>query len=145
VHEYPDPLVGQSEQIVGLDDLQSLVHQGGGIDRDLGPHLPRGVGERLLRGDPGEVRPPAERTARGGEHYAGDIVARYPGQALGDGGVLGVDRLDAASATPCRVETQLAAGDEALLVRQGEGLAGLERDQGGLQAGRADDCVQHDI
>ncbi len=45
-----DPLRGDLEEPVGLDDLQSLIHHGGGIHGDLGPHLPYGMGQGLLRG-----------------------------------------------------------------------------------------------
>ena len=31
------------EQMIGLDQLQALVHQGGRVDRDLAPHRPVGV------------------------------------------------------------------------------------------------------
>jgi len=32
-----DPVEADVEQLVGFEDLQALVHQGGRIDRDLGP------------------------------------------------------------------------------------------------------------
>ena len=37
------------EQVIGLDQLQPLVHQGRRVDGDLAPHGPVGVHERLLR------------------------------------------------------------------------------------------------
>src|SRR5881394_4459981 len=51
----PDLLRGYVEQTAGLYDLEALVHQGGGIDRDAVAHLPRGMVQRLLDGDVGEL------------------------------------------------------------------------------------------
>ena len=52
-----DPVVIHAEQLVGLDDLEALVHEGGGVHRDLRPHLPGRMGQRLCHLD----RPPAPR------------------------------------------------------------------------------------
>ena len=46
-----DPGGGEIEEAAGLDDLEALVHHGGGIDGDALPHDPGGVLEGLLRGD----------------------------------------------------------------------------------------------
>ncbi len=40
----------QAEQVMGLDQLEALVHHGRAIDRDLGAHGPVGMGDRLARG-----------------------------------------------------------------------------------------------
>ena len=60
-----DLLRRQPEQQVRLDQLEALVHHGGRIDRDLGAHVPVGMGQRLLRRGLGHVgqRPVAERPA----------------------------------------------------------------------------------
>ena len=46
-----DPLVRHPEQMVGLDQLEALVHQRRRVDRDLAAHLPGRMRERLLAGD----------------------------------------------------------------------------------------------
>ena len=38
-----------AEQLVGLDDLEALVHERRGVDGDLGAHAPGGVGQGLAR------------------------------------------------------------------------------------------------
>ena len=45
-----DPLVGEAEQVMGLDHLEALVHQGRRVDGDPPAHLPGGMGEGLARG-----------------------------------------------------------------------------------------------
>ena len=59
--------------------------------------------------------------------------------------MLGVDRQQQASAPLLRGERELAGGDEALLVRQRERDAALERPQGRTDSGEADDGVQDDV
>ncbi len=60
---------GDAEEPAGLDHLQALVHEGGGVDRDLRPHAPGRVGEGLLARDAVEAlaRAVAEGAAGGGE------------------------------------------------------------------------------
>src|SRR5205814_3129732 len=53
-----DPVVGDPVQLVRLDDLQTLVHQGGGVDRDDRAHVPGRVGQRLGGCDLGQLVPP---------------------------------------------------------------------------------------
>jgi hypothetical protein len=38
VHDHVDALVRRPEQVVGLDDLEALVHQRRRVDGDLGAH-----------------------------------------------------------------------------------------------------------
>ena len=74
VHDDVDLLVRRAEQVVGLDQLEPLVHQRRRVDRDLAAHRPRRVGERLLDRDVLEVLAleAAERAARGGQDQAVD-------------------------------------------------------------------------
>ena len=51
-----DPVFGDVEEVMGLDDLQALVHQGRRIDRDLRAHPPGGVGEGVVDGGPLAMR-----------------------------------------------------------------------------------------
>ena len=52
VHDHLDPVVGQVEQVVRLDHLEPLVHHRRRVDRDLGPHAPGGMAQRVLARDP---------------------------------------------------------------------------------------------
>ena len=53
--------------------------------------------------------------------------------------MLAVDRQEQPPAAPMRGHGELARGDEALLVREGERDAVLERPEGRLDAGEPDD------
>ncbi|MBA7694168.1 hypothetical protein ES703_102775 [subsurface metagenome] len=55
----------QVEQPPGLDHFQPLVHHGGRIDGDLGPHVPVGMSQGLSLGRLGKLlpRPRSERPA----------------------------------------------------------------------------------
>ena len=66
----------QGEEAAGLDDLEALVHQGGGVDRDALTHDPGGVFERLLGGDVLEVAEwgVAEGATGGGEPDLLDLL-----------------------------------------------------------------------
>jgi len=72
VHDDVDAVERDVEQQVGLDDLEALVDQGRGVDRDDRPHVPGGMGEGLLDRDVGELgpRPAAERPTTGRKHQA---------------------------------------------------------------------------
>ena len=52
VHDDLDPVVVDPEQLVGLDDLEALVHQGRGVHGDLRPHRPRRMGQGVVDGRP---------------------------------------------------------------------------------------------
>ena len=65
--------------------------------------------------------------------------------ALEGGGVLAVDREQPASSPLLRREREVAGGDEALLVREREVDAALERPERHGQPGEADDRVQDDV
>ena len=73
VHHHVDPVVGDAEQVVRLDQLEALVHQRGRVDRDLPAHVPGRVGERLLAGHRVELAcGPRNGPAAGGEHQPVD-------------------------------------------------------------------------
>ena len=57
------PLVGEAEQVVGLDQLEALVHQRRRVDRDLAAHVPGRVRQRRL--DARRRRSSSRRHARG--------------------------------------------------------------------------------
>ena len=130
-----------------LDQLEALVHERGRVDGDLRAHAPGRVRERLDGAHVGEVgaAPAAERPARGGEHERVHGVRRPPVEELKRGRVLGVDREQAPSPAPPGGHREVAAGDEALLVREREVDAALEGPEGRRQAGEADDRVEDDV
>ena len=73
-----------AEQVVRLDQLEPLVHQGGAVDRDLAAHLPGRMGERLLRVTPSSVGAvmPRNGPPHGGEHEPVDGAGPLAGQQL---------------------------------------------------------------
>ena len=54
------------KQMLGFDTLKPLVHKGRRIDGDLGTHIPRGMSQRIGRGDRSKLiaRATKERTTR---------------------------------------------------------------------------------
>ena len=66
-------------------------------------------------------------------------------EALEERRVLAVDRQDPAAAARLRRGRELAGRDEALLVREREVDAVLERPERRVDAGEADDGVQDDV
>ena len=87
--------------------------------------------------------PAAERSAAGGQHQAAYLRGGAAPQALGDRGVLRVDRHDLAGLR-ARGD-QRAAHDQGLLVGQRQGVAGVERGQGRAQPDGAGDAVEHHV
>src|SRR5205814_6336002 len=101
---------------VSFDHLEPLVRERSGVDRDLRPHRPGGMCERLLRCHLAELvaRAAAEgATARGQD----DALRLTELRALEEGGVLAVDRQERAPAAHTRSDREVTRGDEALLVR----------------------------
>ena len=147
VHDDVDALVRRAEEVVGLDELEALVHQRRRVDRDLAAHRPRGVLERLLDGDALELRAAAaaERAAAGGEHELVDRPRPLGGDELVQRRVLGVDGDDLRAGGLGQLRHELAADDERLLVGQREVDALAERRHRRAQAGRADQRVEHEV
>ena len=143
-----DAVVGDAEQLVGLDDLEALVHQRGGVDGDLRAHRPGRMGQGLVDADRGQLvgRPAPERPARGGEQQPGHVVAAVPArrhwwtaqcsESTGTISAPGVPRARWHDRRP---------GDERLLVGQGQAPAGLEGGQGHRQPGEADHAVDDHV
>ena len=113
----------------------------------FGPIRQVGMGERLLRGHVRELvaRAAAERPAGRGEDEACDASPVTSLEALVERRVLAVDRQEQASPTLLRGEGELAGGDEALLVRERERDAVLERPECRPDARESDDGVQDDV
>jgi hypothetical protein len=142
-----DAVVRDAEEIVRLDQLEALVRERGGVDRDLRAHRPGRVGERLLDRHVLELVAcaAAERPARRGEDELGDGLAPPPLEALEHSRVLRVDGEQQSPAELVRPQREVAGGDEALLVRERERHSALERPERRAHAGETDDRVQHDV
>ena len=147
VHHHVDPVVRGGEQVMGLDQLQALVHQRRRVDRDLPAHVPSGVGQRLGDGHVLQVGAvtAAERTAGGGEHQALHGPRRLAADELGQRRVLGVHGHDAGAGGLGQGRDQLAADDERLLVGQREVDALPQRRHCWSQARGTDQGVEHEV
>src|SRR5690349_7156502 len=96
MHHDLDALHRDVEEQVRLDDLETLVDQGRGVDGDHRPHRPGRVGQRVLRGHVVEVVGPAtaEGPTAGGLHQPAHLGATTAAQALRECAVLAVDGHD---------------------------------------------------
>ncbi len=103
------------------------------------------MGECLLRSHvaQGLASPPAKRATGCREHQPSNLARVPRAKRLSDRRVLGVDghKLPRAS----EAGDKLTADNEALLVRERERLARLERGQRRCKADRPGDAVEHDI
>ena len=133
--------------MIGLDQLKPLVRERCGVDRDLRAHVPRRVRKRFARCDAFQIpaRTSAERPTGGGEHEGVDLVGRPAFEALERPRVLAVDGNETPSPALLRVEGKSSGRYEALLVREREIDAALERPQRCGQTGEADHGVQDEI
>ena len=146
--EHGVALVGlQPEEALGLDQLQALVGERGGIDGDLGAHRPVRVADRVGGSDRRQTfgRPVAEGAAARGEDDAPHARLRVAFQALEDGVVLAVDRQKPPAVLSGRGQDELSGEHEDFLGGEGEILAGRQCRQRGFKAGRADHGDEHDV
>ena len=88
------------------------------VDRDLRPHRPSRMLERLLHRHLADRldRPGAERTAGGGQHDAAYVLAPAGAEGLEDGVVLGIHRQDGGAGCGCAPHEQRTGADETFLV-----------------------------
>ena len=128
-----------AEEFVGLDHLETLVHQRRRVDRDLGPHRPCGMSQRIVDRDLLEVAAVAasKRSPTRREHDAMNSIgcADLAGNAVGPQTlvhrtVLAVDRNQLRTwGLPCSLDHR-PGGDQRFLVGQAEPLARLEGREG---------------
>ena len=135
------------EEPAGLDDFEALVHQGGGVDGDLGAHLPRGVIERVLDGDGGKalLGRLAEGAAGSREEDPVHLSTLVALETLKDGAVLGANGEERHLAPARRGRHETARHDERLLVGNGHGLAGFEGGHGRQEPRPAHDGGEHHV
>src|SRR5262252_3719368 len=89
-----DAIARQPEQPMRLDHLEPFVHERRRVDRDLPPHLPGRMPERIVRRYRLEIAggSAAEWSARCRQHDTAHLAQVAAVQALLDGVVLAVDR-----------------------------------------------------
>ena len=122
LHDDVDKVEIAAEQMHGLDTLQTLVHKGGGVNRDLGTHSPGGMRQGIGTRHAIELvtRAAKERATRAGEPNAVGFARILPQIALVDGRMLRVDRN---KLTWLRQRhKQIAADDERLFVGKSKAL-----------------------
>jgi hypothetical protein len=124
VHDDADPFGRNVEEPARLDDLEPLVHEGRRIDRDLRPHRPVRMPERLLGRRLRErvVRPRPEWSARGGEPERADLRRILAPKTLVDRAVLAVHGEDRGTGLAGARHDEGTADDESLLVGEGDVL-----------------------
>ena len=138
-----DLRVRKSIQPFGLDDLERLVDQGRRVDRDLRPHPPGRMGERLVDGHQVERSgiATAERSAAGGQDETRNRAGGFPDQALPDRRVLAVDRAEPLERVAAQLveqrRYQVTSGDERLLVGERHAPPRAQRPEHGGQRGHA--------
>jgi hypothetical protein len=133
------------EQEVRLDHLERLVGERRGIDGDLRAHVPRRMAQRLRRRRVSSIqRPVAERPARRGQDHAAQRAFRRAADALQDGAVLAVHRHQLAAAARSASRTS-GPPPRAIPCSPAPAACRPQRRQRGLEAGRADHRVDHDV
>ncbi len=147
MHHHLHPAGRQVEQTASLDDFESLVHQGGGIDGDALPHFPRGMIQGLGHGDRRKLRLGCVKkwSSGGGQPDALDLFHPSAAQALVDRIVLAVDGQKRFALAARLGGDQLARCHQAFLVGQPDRLARPYGLVGGFEPGHADDRADHKI
>ena len=148
LHHDLDLLRRQAEQPHCLDQLQTLVHQGGRVNGDLCAHVPVGVLEGIRLGLTAQLLGlhPEEGAAGCREQdlgQAGGTLLIL--QALEDGRMFTVHRQQLYTMLCHGLCDQMAAGDKTLLVGKGQIMPAFDRAQAGTKACNAHHAVQHHI
>ena len=147
MHHHLHPAGRQVEQTASLDDLESLVHQGGGVDGDALPHFPRGMVQGLGHRDRRKLRLGCVKkwSAGGGQPDAFDLFHPSAAQALVDRIVLAVDGQKRFALAARFGGDQFSGRHQAFLVGQPDRLSRPYRFVGGFEPGHADDRADHEI
>ena len=139
MHDDPDPLQPDGEQMMRLDQLQPLVEHGGTVDADLGAHVPVRMGDRLFGRDLGQILYQPQGSAAGRQRDRADIFDPAALQALENCIVFAVHRQQRGAVAAHCSSHDLACGNQRFLVGQGDGAALLDRSHGRAKSGTADD------
>jgi hypothetical protein len=97
-----NPLPRHPKKVMGLDDLEGLVHQSRGIHSDPRPHLPGGMAQGFLWSDRGKRSwvALAKRATGGSDPDPLHFFPFHPGEKLPKSGMFGVHRDDLVRKTP---------------------------------------------
>ena len=146
VHHHLERVVRQAEQVVRLDHLERLVRERRAVHGDLPAHLPGRMTQRLVdRGLAHPLRGPlAEGPARAVRMSRAQSGVP-PGEALEHGAVLGVHRHDLAAAGARGLSTRSPAMTSVSLLASATRFPRPERRERGVEPGRPDDRVHHDV
>ena len=147
MHKDLHPAGGQVEEAASLNDFKTLVHQGCRVDGNPLAHLPRGMIERLLDGNGGELRfgSPQERAAGGGEPDALDFLAAPAAQTLVHRVVFTIDGEQGLALLSGLGSQEFPGHDEAFFIGQTHRFAGAHCFVGGLASGHAYDSANYKI
>ena len=123
------------EQPHRFNKLQSLVHQGRGINGNLGTHAPVGVAKCLLLADSLELFPAfsIEWSARSSNNQPLYGICRISLKALENRGVLAVDWGQQNALLPNQIGHQLAARNQCFLISQRHIVSGFDCSHGWQQ------------
>ena len=147
VHDHVDPVVRRSEQVVGLDQLEALVHQRRRVDRDLAAHVPGGCASAcstVTSSSSARMRPrngPPEAVSTS----LSTVPGRSPAISWCSAECSESTGIDLRPGGLGQRRDELAADDQRLLVGQREvdPLPGSPRRR--PQPGRADERVEHEV
>ena len=148
-----DLLCGDSKEPVRLDHFKTFIHHRGGIDRNLAPHHPVGMGHGLLGRN---ARQPRKRCRKKGPARCSEQEARHTTgfkcaarkisrQRLKNRIVLTVNRQEFGTAHGDGSHENLPRHHQRLFVGKQHALARMRRCQRGLQTGCAHDRCHHRI
>ena len=141
-------LVGlQTEKPFGLYHLKPFVHKRGGIDGDLGAHVPVGMLQGMISFDiDKEIGLFTQEGAAGsGEDDLLDTVPRLTDQTLKDSRMLRVDRENGRLVLERFLHDDIAGNDQGLLISQRDRLAVRDGAQSRTQTRKTDDGGQHHV
>ena len=147
VHQHLDLICRHIEQPPRLDDLQTFVHHGRRIDRDLRAHVPVRMAQRLRQRHMRKLLPrkSAKRTAARCQEYFFNRTVPIALQALKNCAVLAVHRQQLHAAFGCRLHDQLPARQQRLLVGECNILACQNRVIGRFQPAHSHQRVHHHV
>ena len=132
VHDDLKVLDRHVKKPVRLNQLKTLVHHRGGVDRDFWTHFPVRVLERLDDADGPHAlqRPVAKRPAGGRQQDTAQRRSLLILQDLKDGVVLAVNGDNSPPPPSVRTNDQLPRHHQGFLVRQRHVQAGMDSAQG---------------
>ncbi len=145
MHHHVDVVVGDVEEQMRLDDLESLVDQRRRVGRDHPSHVPGRMRQGFRGRHSGQLgtAPASERTSGCGDDEPPHLVVPAAAQRLGDGGVLRVDRDDLPGCGSG--EHEFSADDQRFLVCERERATCFQSCECGAEADRAGDRIEDDI